>query len=322
MHKSWLEYPHLIEEVKLNENKHLTFRGIPKDIFWFKVGTNKKITWECKKCNHIWKAQGNKRSYQSKGCPVCANQAIHEDGRNSLKNTHSELAEECLDDASKIVAGTHKKINWKCKTCEHTWKAEGKSRRYDGRGCPACANQVIHNDGRNSLANTHPELAEEYIGDANLVVAGGRKKYKWKCKKCSHTWSARGADRVKGRGCAICASSGYDKSKLGYIYILHYNDEKDEWIKCGITNNFKQRYSILLRSARKNQIHIKPLTVYEFDDGVIPYLCEKKLKKKKNIKYNSNYDFLDGKTEFFKMEALEGIERDIEWHNPNMKTVK
>jgi len=321
MHESWLKYPHLIEEVKLDENKHLTFRGIPKDIFWFKVGTNKKITWECKKCNHVWKAQGNKRSYQGRGCPACANQVIHKDGRNSLVNTHPELAEECLDDASKIVSGTHKKINWKCKTCEHTWKAQCKSRR-NGRGCPACANQVLHNDGRNSLANTHPELAEEYLGDANLVVAGGRKKYSWKCKKCDYTWSARGADRVKGRGCAICASSGYDKSKLGYIYILHYNDEKNEWIKCGITNNFKQRYSILLRSARKNQVHLKPLTVYEFDDGVIPYLCEKKLKKKKNIKYESKYEHLDGKTEFFKMESLEGIERDIEWHNPNKKTVK
>jgi hypothetical protein len=28
-------------------------------------------------------------------------------------------------DPTKIVAGTHKKLDWKCSTCEHEWKAKG-----------------------------------------------------------------------------------------------------------------------------------------------------------------------------------------------------
>ena len=79
--------------------------------------------------------------------------------------THPNLASEYIGDATKIIAGSHKKLDWRCNVCEHEWKAMS-SVGLKGVGCPACDNKEIHVDGRNSMANTHPELAEELIGDS------------------------------------------------------------------------------------------------------------------------------------------------------------
>jgi hypothetical protein len=56
------------------------------------------------------------------------------------------------------------------------------------------------------MANTHPELAKEYQGDANLIIAGTHKKLLWKCITCEHEWNSTGDKRVKlKRGCPACA---------------------------------------------------------------------------------------------------------------------
>ena len=94
--------------------------------------------------------------------------------------------------------------------CSHEWKAPVQ-RRTKGGGCPFCAGRVVHSDGRNSMRNTHPEIAEEFHPtengdlDPDNLIAGTHKKLRWRCKKCSHEWQARGYDRCQGKGCPSCA---------------------------------------------------------------------------------------------------------------------
>jgi hypothetical protein len=132
-------------------------------------------------------------------------------------------------DVLDLLAGTNKKLDWKCSTCEHEWKAAGSCRvnKRGGSNCPACVNLVINNfDGLNSMANTHPELAKEYQGDATKVIAGTGKKLNWKCSTCEHEWDARGADRCKGRGCKICSKNlrvKKHKSNAGQKFIDNAN---------------------------------------------------------------------------------------------------
>jgi Zn finger protein HypA/HybF involved in hydrogenase expression len=169
------------------------------------AGTNKKLTWCCSKCQHIWKASGAKRAFSGRNCPACVNKEIHIDGRNSMAKTHPQLASELIGDASKIIAGTHKRLDWHCSVCEHEWKSLG-STRAQGAGCPACSNQQIHIDGRNSMANTHPELAIELVGDPSKIISGTNKKLSWKCQICSHKWEAKGSHRADGVGCPSCSN--------------------------------------------------------------------------------------------------------------------
>jgi Zn finger protein HypA/HybF involved in hydrogenase expression len=169
------------------------------------AGTHQILEWKCKKCNHQWSSRGSNRAILRRGCPACANQVIHIDGRNSMAHTHPILANEYLGDPNLIIAGTNKKLDWKCSICQHLWKTSG-SKRSMGSGCPVCANHVIHNDGRNSMASTHPQLAIEYLGNPNDIIATTHSKLQWECKDCTHHWKARGADRVRGRGCPACSN--------------------------------------------------------------------------------------------------------------------
>ena len=125
-------------------------------------------------------------------------------GWNDMKTTHPALAKECLDDATKFQAGTGKNLNWKCSTCRYEWPATGHN-RVRGSGCGCCDNKFVV-AGINDIATTHPELAKELVGDPTKCTAGTSEMLVWKCSTCGHEWSARGNDRVNGKGCGCCSN--------------------------------------------------------------------------------------------------------------------
>ena len=138
-------------------------RGISPDSIV--AGTHKKIWWICRECQNEWFAAVVNRSRSGAGCPSCSGRTVHSDGRNSMRKTHPELAEEFHPtkngDATpdNLKAGTNKKLHWICKTCSYEWITSGNKRVSDGTGCPCCRNFVVHSDGRNSMRATHPEFS-------------------------------------------------------------------------------------------------------------------------------------------------------------------
>ena len=208
-----------------------------------------------------------------------------------------------------LACGTNKKLDWKCFDCKHEWKAKGNDRKY-GRGCPACDNKIVHVDGRNSMSQTHPELAIEYIGDATKTIAGTHKKLDWKCSTCGHEWKAVGSNRSRGAGCPNCAESGYNPSSIGYVYIHHYQDSQKSWLKCGITNYPSDRIKSLKSSAKKLNIEVTELELYTFADGYNAKQCEADLLSMKGLRFDSGYE-VDGKNEFFRYESLDEIKKLI-----------
>ena len=152
-------------------------RNAPNLFDQFDLGSHKKVWWLCRKisktpCGHNWKTPVRRRTgsggKKPSGCPSCSGRVVHSDGRNSMRKTHSKLTEEFDMERNApltpdvLKAGTGKELFWLCKTlsttpCGYSWKATGDS-RLRGRGCPACANKVVHTDGRNSMRNTHPCL--------------------------------------------------------------------------------------------------------------------------------------------------------------------
>jgi Zn finger protein HypA/HybF involved in hydrogenase expression len=193
------------------------------------AGTGKKLKWKCKQ-GHIWEAKSSSRK-SGAGCPVCSNLQIAT-GFNDLSTTHPELAKEAFGwDPKRVVAGSGKKLKWKCKQ-GHTWTTLVKHRQL-GSGCPTCANRIVQ-IGYNDLATTHPELATEAFGwDPKTVIAGTNKKLIWKCQN-GHVWTSIGSNRIFGRGCPSCAQTGYDPNQNGYLYFLIH--PKWEIFQIGITN--------------------------------------------------------------------------------------
>lgn len=168
------------------------------------AGGDKKLQWRCSKCAWEWLANGGDRA-RGAGCPACAGKSVFP-GKNDMATTNPELARELVGtDPKTVVAGTAKKLRWKCEKCEWQWAAQGYT-RVKGHGCPACAGQAAI-PGKTDMLTTHPELAKELVEtDPSTAMAGSQRHLRWKCGKCAWEWRAKGSDRVRGNGCPACSN--------------------------------------------------------------------------------------------------------------------
>lgn len=168
------------------------------------AGSSKVVPWRCSK-GHEWQAPvAGRAGARAEGCPTCANRTVMP-GENDLASTHPELAAEALFDATTVVAGSHRIVQWRCRE-GHEWRAQIKSRALNHRGCPVCTNKTVI-PGVNDLATTHPELAAEALFDPTVVTAGFQgKNLPWKCA-LGHTYRTTPSRRTSDRraGCQYCS---------------------------------------------------------------------------------------------------------------------
>jgi hypothetical protein len=143
------------------------------------------MRWKCA-LGHEWNAVIYERAIEGTGCPFCSNQKVLI-GFNDLATTHPSLAKEAFGwDPKTVVAGSHKKLQWKCKL-GHVWKMQVVNRSRQNQGCSICANKQVL-VGVNDLGSTHPEVAEIADGwDVTKFTSGSHVKKAWKCK-LGHTW--------------------------------------------------------------------------------------------------------------------------------------
>ena len=112
-----------------------------------------------------------------------------------------------------VIAGTGKKVWWKCSKCGYEWQTSGHSRVQGWSRCKECILK------EKSMAVTHPELAKELMEKesgvkATEIMAGTKKELWWKCSKCGHKWQTTGGNRVQGwRKCQKCADEKFTKEK-------------------------------------------------------------------------------------------------------------
>ncbi len=167
------------------------------------AGSGMKIEWRCQR-GHFWKASAYNRSTHKTGCPVCKNKLV-QIGFNDLATTHPEIAREANGwDPKTVVAGSGKKVEWRCKK-GHVWE-NAISKRTLGSQCPVCINRIIQT-GFNDIATTHPDTAREANGwSPERVGAGYGKKLSWKCRE-GHIWNASPESRTqKLTGCPFCTN--------------------------------------------------------------------------------------------------------------------
>ena len=125
----------------LSLNPILASEWNPKNFFrpdQVRPNSHKKVWWKCSK-GHEWFATIASRN-NGRGCPLCSNKSVSSE--NCLMTTHPALASEwhldknVLLTSKDVVAGSHKKVWWKCKL-GHEWQAVVKARS-NGTGCPIC----------------------------------------------------------------------------------------------------------------------------------------------------------------------------------------
>jgi len=102
-------------------------------------GSPRRAIWNCG-LGHSY-SQAINAHVRGQGCPFCTNTRVLQ-GFNDLATTHPGLLEEWDWDKnrvfpSEVMAGTNKKLWWKC-IGGHSWAASG-NKRVNERGCPSCS---------------------------------------------------------------------------------------------------------------------------------------------------------------------------------------
>jgi len=206
-----ITHPELSKEWHPTKNGDLT----PTDVTY---GSHRKVWWKCPKGDdHEWYASIGNRARLKRGCAVCSRRKVVDS--NCLATTHPNLILEWHPNKNgsltprDIVAGSNRKVWWKCpKGEDHIWRAQIVNRAYLNRGCPICSgHKVVYS---NSLESVYPHLVKEFhptkngAQTADIVYAGGKRKYWWKCPKGDdHEWESDISHRIrvnKPGGCPIC----------------------------------------------------------------------------------------------------------------------
>ena len=171
---------------------------------------NSKAWWKCKTCDYEWNTLISTRSYGSK-CPCCSGYVLVK-GRNDLKTTHPNIAEEWSEQnfplqPDEVNAKSRKNVWWHCKKCGNEWKSVINA-RVKGTVCPVCAERAVLS-GYNDLATTDSDLLSEWDYELNNlkpteVSRNSAKRAWWKCRY-GHSWSMKIVERtVLGKGCREC----------------------------------------------------------------------------------------------------------------------
>ena len=178
----------------------------------FIPGAHEKVWWKCD-LGHEWKADIYSRSNGGKKCPKCFVRQFNK--HDCLAEEKPELAKEWHPTKNgtltpyDVACCSMKKVWWKCpKGDDHEWQSTV-AKRYNGRGCPICANYKVVKS--NCLATLHPEIAEEWhpTKNGNItpydVTPESHMKVWWKCSEGEdHEWQTEVRSR-KRSGCPICS---------------------------------------------------------------------------------------------------------------------
>jgi hypothetical protein len=103
----------------------------------FHGGSKLKKKWKCP-LGHTYLALISTRTRTNSGCHYCSNLKVL-NGFNDLLTTHPNLAAQADGwDPKKVIAGSHKRVAWKCSE-GHRWKTNLGSRTGKTEtGCPSC----------------------------------------------------------------------------------------------------------------------------------------------------------------------------------------
>lgn len=146
-------YPEIAKEWHPTKNDALT----PEKIF---AKSHKKVWWQCSKCGYEWQTSVYNKT-RDDSCPCCSNRVVVP-GKNDLATLRPDLAKEWHPTKNgkltptDVVAGTGKKVWWKCRKCGHEWQTTVYDRA-KGTGCIKCGIERTAQAMRKSVQMIDPK---------------------------------------------------------------------------------------------------------------------------------------------------------------------
>ena len=298
--------PRLASEWHPTKNGQLS----PSDVT---VGSGKTVWWKCDKGpDHEWRGVIQNRAYSKSECPFCSNRKLSV--TNSLQTIDPELSFEWHPTKngdltpSSIMAGSHKKVWWKCaEGPDHEWETMVNQRGRLKSGCPCCENLKV--SVTNNLEVIRPDLIEFWDFEKNEIlpseiVAYTTRRVWWKCTvDTTHQWKVAPAHV---RGCPSCATGGFDPSQPGFYYAMKIEGPQEVWWwKGGITNNVERRRNDIERSLHQNGLYLDVVveSALYFEEGQMARDLENTLLRTPQIRTHTTEKF-SGSFELFSINPI------------------
>lgn len=240
-----------------------------------------------------------------KECSVCGRLKANASHRNSfevfLERAISTHGDKYSYDKVDYISSS-KKVVITCK--EHGDFKQTPKGHWSGRGCPVC--RYI------SSSEKLTKSTEDFINDANKVhgdkysyenvnYLGSTVEVEILCKNHG-VFHQKPSIHLNGFGCGKCSTRGYNGKNGGSFYIIDLNGE---FIKYGITSKDVSKRKCQQESGSRFIHDI--LYDFFFEDGEIPKLIEREVKRTIERSGLTKEDLEDGYTETVDINRLEDI---------------
>ena len=182
-----------------------------------------KVEVQCATCNHVWKTRPD-NLLNGSACPKC----VTDNTESFIKKLHNKHPNLFITDEV-VYVNYRTRVKVACTLCGHKWSNTPAKLLFYGERCKYC-----FGSGLKTTEMFVKELEEKYplkfITD-KVEYKNTDTKVNIGCIKCSHTWQARPAKLLIGRGCPRCMASVGEK-------------KVEEWLKSkGITFYQEHRFT-------------------------------------------------------------------------------
>lgn len=156
-------------------------------------GNNKKLKWQCTKCNEYFLMSWN-GAWLGYGCQYCSGKKTGKANCFALNNPDAASEWHPTKNgnltACNVTYSSHKKVWWLCKDCGHEWESTINNRN-KGNGCLRCYNKRICGEGNHRWKGGITPLQQYLRTHLAEWKKDSLKKYKYKCAITGKTNSGK-----------------------------------------------------------------------------------------------------------------------------------
>lgn len=243
------------------------------------------------------------------GCPSCGAKKA---SKNKIKNAKASVSQK--DMAAKAYKAYPSISEYKgvsvyrlhqCSVCNYVGKMKPDNFWHNGRGCPKCGIKLGSENKRANMKKIAPsrdKSSKYYSTYPPITEYTGAFEHRFHhCIVCGHNGPMTPNNFWRGRGCPVCADSGFDKSAPAILYYLRITTKSEpDLYKVGITNRtVKDRY---------NNIDLAMISVvkeWHYETGADAHKEEQQiLKKFRAFLYQGEDVLQSGNNEVFTRDIL------------------